>query len=243
VSVNTSSMNFKDKNILVIGGSSGIGLATVNQLIAAGASVYNLSRSPSESWSNAVTHLQYDVLGDLSSLAAELPDQLHGLVYSVGSINLKPFNRLTEEDFLHDYQLNVMGAIKVIQQALKSLKAAKSSSIVLISTVAVKTGMSFHASIASAKGAVEGLALSLASEFVAQGIRVNVVAPSLTETPLAMALLGTPEKKEASAKRHPMGRYGKPEDLSSAISYLLSDDSSWVTGQVLGVDGGMGNLK
>jgi 3-oxoacyl-[acyl-carrier protein] reductase len=236
-------MDFKDKSILVIGGSSGIGLALVNSLSSMGAIVYNVSRNPSASWKGNVKHLSFDVLNDLSSLAVSLPDQLHGLVYAVGSINLKPFNRLSVDDFVNDYNLNVLGAVKVIHQSLKALKNAKSSSIVLMSTVAVATGMSFHASIASAKGAIEGLGMSLASELAPQQIRVNVVAPSLTDTPLSRNLLSTPEKQELSAKRHPLGRYGKPEDIASLINFLLSDDSSWMTGQIIGIDGGMGNLK
>jgi NAD(P)-dependent dehydrogenase (short-subunit alcohol dehydrogenase family) len=161
----------------------------------------------------------------------------------VGSITLKPFSRLTEEDFITEYRLNVVGAVKTIQQSYRSLRNAKASSIVLISSVAARTGMSYHASIAAAKSGVEGLAFSLAAEFASQNIRVNVVAPSLTDTPLASNLINTPEKRETSAKRHPLGRIGMPEDIASAISFLLSDESSWISGQVLGVDGGMGNLK
>ncbi len=236
-------MDFNDKNILVVGGSSGIGLSLVKLLLINGATVYNLSRTASGEWPGNVQHTNIDVLGDISLLPELLPDKLHGLVYAVGSINLKPFNRLTEEDFLRDYKLNVLGAVKIIQMGLKSLKNSGSASIVLISSVAARTGMSFHASIASAKSGVEGLALTLAAELAPNQIRVNVVAPSLTDTPLAHNLLSTPEKKEASAKRHPLGKFGNPDDISNAIAFLLSSESSWMTGQVIGIDGGIGKLK
>ncbi len=236
-------MDVQGKNILVVGGSSGIGLALVKLLAANGAQVYNVSRNSANEWPEGVKHLQADVTADVSGIASFLPEQLHGVVYSVGSINLKPFGRLTTDDFLQDYRLNVLGAVSVLQQSLKALKAAQGASIVLMSSVAAGAGMSFHASIASAKGAVEGLALALAAELASVHIRVNVVAPSLTDTPLAQSLLATPEKQEASAKRHPLSRYGKPEDIAAAIGYLLSADSSWVTGQVLGVDGGLGKLR
>lgn len=133
--------------------------------------------------------------------------------------------------------------MRIVQQAIKPLKNAVGSSIVFISTVAVKTGMPYHASVAAAKGAVEGMALSLAAELAAQQIRVNVVAPSLTDTPLAQNLLSTPEKREASAKRHPLGKIGRPEDISQLIAFLLADESNWMTGQVIGINGGLGNLK
>ena len=236
-------MDFNGKNILVVGGSSGIGLSLVNSLGSKGANIYNLSRNKSESWPAGVQHIALNVLEDMSSLPSFLPEQLHGLVYSVGSINLKPFNRLTEEDFLNDYKINVLGAVKVIQQSLKNLKSAKRASIVLVSSVAAQTGMGFHASIASAKSAIEGLALSLAAEFALSNIRVNVVSPSLTDTPLAQNFLNTPEKRESAAKRHPLNIFGTPADISSAISFLLSDESSWITGQNVGIDGGLGKLK
>jgi len=212
-------------------------------LHAQNANVYVVSRSPSTGWPDDIQYLQADVTENGDAIEMFLPQQLHGLVYSVGSINLKPFNRLTETDFLNDYQLNVLGAVKIIQYSLKQLKNAGGASVVLISSVAAKIGMPYHASIAAAKGAVEGLALSLAAELAAQQIRVNVVAPSLTDTPLAQNLLSSPEKREASAKRHPLGKYGQPEDVSQAIAFLLSDESSWITGQVIGVDGGFNNLK
>jgi NAD(P)-dependent dehydrogenase (short-subunit alcohol dehydrogenase family) len=150
---------------------------------------------------------------------------------------------LTSQDFLNDFQQNILGAVNLIQKVLPALKKAEGASIVLYSTVAVKAGMPFHASVAAAKGAVEGLSRSLAAEFAASRIRVNVVAPSLTDTPLASALLNTPEKKEAAGKRHPLQRVGTAEDMAKLTNFLLSDDSGWITGQVIGADGGLGSLR
>ncbi|TFF35758.1 SDR family NAD(P)-dependent oxidoreductase [Mucilaginibacter psychrotolerans] len=236
-------MDFSGKNIMVVGGSSGIGLSLVKLLHGQHANVYVVSRSVSDEWPEDVHYLKADVTGSLDAVETFLPQQLHGLVYAVGSINLKPFTRLTAEDFLNDFQLNVLGAALIIQQAIKPIKNAAGSSIVLISSVAAKTGMPYHASVAAAKSAVEGMALSLAAELAAQQIRVNVVAPSLTDTPLAQNLLSSPEKREASAKRHPLGKIGRPEDISQMIAFLLSAESSWMTGQVIGIDGGLGKLK
>lgn len=236
-------MNFKGKNILIAGGSSGIGLSLANLLNGLGAQVYVVSRTVSPAWQEGISHLPADITGNLDAVPSFLPETLDGLVYAVGSINLKTFNRLSEDDFLADYRLNVLGAVRLIQHSLKALKAAGTASIVLISSVAARTGMPYHASISAAKGAVEGLALSLAAELASQHIRVNVVAPSLTDTPMAGQLLSTPEKKQASAKRHPLGRYGEPADISQAIAFLLADESGWMTGQVIGIDGGFGKLK
>jgi len=236
-------MNFEGKNFLVVGGSSGIGLSLVKLLHQQQANVYVISRSASDEWPVGINYLLADVTGNIDDAKIFLPEKLHGLVYAVGSINLKPFNRLTETDFLNDYQLNVLGAVRIIQQALKQLKNAGGASVVLISSVAARTGMPYHASIAAAKGAVEGMAVSLAAELAVQQIRVNVVAPSLTDTPLAQNLLNTPEKRESSAKRHPLGKIGQVEDSSHLIAFLLSEKSSWMTGQVMGVDGGIGKLK
>lgn len=236
-------MNFEGKNILVVGGSSGIGLSLVQSLHQQKANVYVISRTVSSAWPDEIKFLQADVTKELDTVESFLPEQLHGLVYAVGSITLKPFNRLSAEDFFNDYQLNVLGAVRTTQIALKALKNAGSSSIVFISSVAAKIGLPYHASIAAAKGAVEGMAISLAAELASLKIRVNVVSPSLTNTLLAEKLLNSPEKQEASAKRHPLGRYGQPEDISNSIAFLLSDKSSWMTGQVIGIDGGMGNLK
>lgn len=236
-------MDFKDKNILIIGGSSGIGHQLISELSILNATLYTASRNKAEDWPKEVNYLPFDVLENKDKLMDFLPDQLHGLVYAVGSITLKPFSRVTEADLLKDYQLNVVGAAMVIQQALKPLKLAENASVVLISSVAATTGMSFHASIATAKAALEGFAISLAAELASSHIRVNVIAPSLTNTPLAASLLSSDEKRAASAKRHPLGRFGEPKDCSAAIRFLLSDESNWITGQILGVDGGMGSLR
>jgi NAD(P)-dependent dehydrogenase (short-subunit alcohol dehydrogenase family) len=164
------------------------------------------------------------------------------LVYCPGTINLKPFRSLKREDILHDFEVNALGAWKVIKAAYKYLRKADSASIVLFSTVAVQTGMPFHSSVAMAKGAVEGLSRSLAAE-LAPRVRVNTIAPSLTDTPLASNLLSNEEKQEASKKRHPLNRYGTAEELAAAASFLISDDASWMTGQVIGLDGGMSGVR
>lgn len=236
-------MEFNEKNILVVGGSSGIGHELVSALHENGATVYTASRNEAIDWPEGLNYLQMNVLESVSELADFLPEKLHGVVYAVGSINLKPFARITEEDLINDFQLNVVGAAMVIKQSLKALKASGGASVVLISSVAAKTGMSFHTSIAAAKAGLEGFAVSLAAELATQSIRVNVVAPSLTDTPLAANLLSTEEKRAASAKRHPIGRFGTANDISSAITFLLSEKSAWITGQVMAVDGGMSSLK
>ncbi|MEH0155129.1 SDR family oxidoreductase [Limibacter armeniacum] len=235
-------MNFNGKNILVVGASSGIGYQLAKGLEASGATVFTASRSkPKDLYAEFV---QLDVTDEISEETfSSLPNELHGVVYCPGSINLKPFARLKAEDFLADYRINVLGAVEVIQHTLSRLKQAGSSSVVLFSTVAVQTGMNYHASIAAAKGAIEGLVRSLAAEFAGSSIRFNAIAPSLVDTPLAAKLLSSEEKRAASDKRHPLGRVGKPEELAATAMFLLSDDASWMSGQVLALDGGMSSLK
>ncbi len=172
-----------------------------------------------------------------------LPDVLHGLIYCAGTINLKPFNRLTLDNFTTDWQMNALGAVAAIQPNIPRLKKAAGAGVVLFSSVAANTGFSFHTSISMAKGALQGLAIALAAEYAASSIRFNVIAPSLTDTPLAQNLLSSDDKRDASAKRHPLGRFGEPSDIAAAATYLASDEAGWITGQVLGVDGGLGNLK
>jgi len=234
-------MSFQGKNILIIGASSGIGLSIAQTLQAEGASLFTASRRAPQGIQSQ--HITWDVTQPIEGLFDVLPDTLHGLVYAPGSINLKPFQRFSLADFQADFNVNVLGAVAAIQANLARLRKAGGVSIVLFSTVAVQTGMGFHASIATAKGAVEGLTRSLAAEFAATKIRCNAIAPSLTDTPLAASLLSSDEKREASNKRHPIGRVGTPQDLAAVAKLLLSDEGSWITGQVLNVDGGMGRLK
>ena len=218
-----------EKKTLIIGGTKGIGKAILEEL--SGHECFIISRSES----TLSNHFMVDALTD------ELPeiDGLTGIVYCPGSINLKPFHRLTQDDFLDDYQKNVFGAVRVLQFYFRTLKKNKGS-VVLFGTVASQQGMPFHASIAAAKGGLEALARSLAAEW-APNIRVNIVNPSLTDTPLAEALLSTEQKRENAAQRHPLKKIGTPKDIAKAAVFCLEND--WVTGQSIGVDGGMSSVR
>ncbi len=222
------------KNILIIGGSSGIGASLATQLSTQDIQVHTACRRPTE-----FEHQNFDATAPTT---LHLPEKLDGLVYCPGSINLKPFHRITSSEILEEFTLNALGAATVIQQALPALKKADTASVVLFSTVAVQTGLPFHASIAMAKGAIEGLTRSLAAE-LSPKIRVNAIAPSLTKTPLAENLTNTDQKIQASAERHPLKRIGDAGEIASLASWLLSDASLFVTGQIIQADGGMGSVR
>ncbi|MCL6218561.1 SDR family NAD(P)-dependent oxidoreductase [Zunongwangia pacifica] len=229
-----------EKNILLIGGSTGIGLEIAKKLHKEH-NIYIASRSHGDIGDLEVNHLEFDVLkDDISSL--DLPEKLDGLVYCPGSINLKPFKMLKPKDFEDEMQLSFFGLIKVINALMPILKESQQASLVFFSSVAVKVGMPFHTSIAAAKGAIEGFAKSLAAEY-APSLRVNVVSPSLTDTPLAEKLLNNDKKKEKMDQRHPLKRVGTTADIANMTAFLLSEESSWITGQIFGVDGGLSTLN
>ncbi len=230
------------KNIVIIGASSGIGLEIANQLSSNGNRIYGTYCKSNVH--NSQANIQYSYL-DVTVASPDfsfLPDEVHGLVYCPGSINLKPFKRITPEEFVEDYQLQTVGAIKSIQAVLPKMKNDENAAIVLFSTVAVQTGFNFHAQVAASKGAIEGLVRSLAAE-LAPKIRVNGIAPSLTDTPLASRLLNSDEKRKLNADRHPLKKIGNPSDIAASAVFLLSDKSSWITGQILHVDGGMSAIS
>ena len=230
------------QNYLIIGGSSGIGLELATQLAESGKQViatFNKNKPVSENPGIRYHHL--NVLEETLSLDF-LPDDLTGFVYCPGSINLRPFERIKPADFEADYKLVVLGAIKLIQLVLPKLKKSENASIILFSTVAVQNGLPFHTQVASSKGALEGLTKALAAEF-APGIRVNCIAPSLTNTGLAASLLNTEQKVEANAQRHPLKRIGTTQDIANMAAFLLSEKASWITGQIMHVDGGMSSIK
>ena len=225
------------KTIAIIGGSSGIGKSLVN-IEKDRNKVVMIQRNASGVISDNVTEYLVDVLNE------ELPDleSLDTLVYCPGSINLKPFSRLTEEDFKNDYEINVLGAIRVLQKYLPLLKKGTSPSVLLFSTVAVKMGMPFHASISAAKGAVEALMKSLAAEY-APKIRFNAIAPTLTNTGLAEKILRNDKLKDLSADRHPLKRYLEPDEVAEMASFIISDKGSALSGQIIEMDCGIVNLK
>lgn len=230
------------ENYLIIGGSGGIGLQLAIQLAESGKQVFATFNKNEPTADNPYIRFHHlNVLDENISLDF-LPDELAGLVYCPGSINLRPFERIKPADFETDYQLQVTGAIKLIQSALPRLKRSGNASIVLFSTVAVQTGLPYHTQVAASKGAIEGLTKALAAEY-APKIRVNCIAPSLTDTPLAASLLNTEQKKEANALRHPLKRIGTAEDIANMAAFLLSQKAGWITGQVLHVDGGISSLK
>ena len=223
---------------IIVGATSGIGKEIAVQLTGRGEQVISISRSAEGP--EGAQHISADITEDELPLV-EIPDGCAGLIYCPGSINLKPIRSLKVSDFEEDMGINFTGAVRAVKQLLPKLEKGRAS-ILFFSTVAVRQGMPFHTSVAAAKGAIEGFARSLAAE-LAPDIRVNCIAPSLTDTPMAGRLLGNEARRKASEDRHPLKRVGTPSDIASAALHLLSSDASWITGQVMGVDGGMSTLR
>lgn len=229
-------------NYLIIGASSGIGKALAMQLANAGNNVFGtFNKNEIQSDHPNIKYNKLNVLDENCSFDF-LPETLTGIIYCPGSINLRPFERIKPDDFANDYNLQVIGAIKVIQSVISKLKYSENAAIVFFSTVAVQTGLPNHSQVSASKGAIEGLTKALAAEY-APKIRVNSVAPSLTDTPLAASLLNSEQKKDANAQRHPLKRYGTTEDIVNIVEFLLSPKASWITGQIIHVDGGISTLK
>jgi NAD(P)-dependent dehydrogenase (short-subunit alcohol dehydrogenase family) len=235
--------------IVIFGATGAIGSASARRLKSAGYSLHLVGRNK-DGLESLATELDASMtIGDVLDpdlfikVAEQAGDTVSGLVYAVGTLNLKNLSRLTEEDFIQDFRVNALGAVLAVQALLPALKNSPTpSSVVLFSSVAVSQGFKFHASIGMAKGAVQGLTISLASELAPQ-VRVNAIAPSLTDTPLSAGLLANEKMAEAIAKLHPMERLGKPEDMAAMVAFLVSEDSSWMTGQIIGVDGGRSTLR
>jgi 3-oxoacyl-[acyl-carrier protein] reductase len=218
------------RNIIIVGASSGIG-KNLAQKINNSCNLYTFSRNESiGNWTNWSVGEKLDI--------SNLPEVIDGFVYCPGTINLKPFSNIKKEDFYQDFEINVMGAIYFLKEIYPLLKKSENASVVLFSSVAASKGMSFHASISTSKGAIEGLTKSLAAEW-APIIRVNAVAPSLVATELSAKIIKNEKTLETTVQKHPMKRIGKPEDISSMVEFLLGNESSWITGQILHVDGGM----
>ena len=225
------------RKIIIIGGSKGIGKAITENLLS-NHQIVNISRTPPEFEHQNLSHHSCDILTDNLPLI----EAADGLIYCPGSINLKPFNRLSVEDFRTDFEINVIGAVKTIQAYSKALSQSESASIVLFSTVATKLGMPFHASVATAKSAVEGLTKSVAAD-LAPKIRVNAIAPTITNTDLAAKFLRNERMIESTIQRHPLKKYLEPTEVAAMASYLLSDLSKSISGQIFNLDCGIVSLK
>ena len=223
---------------IIFGATSGIGREIASSIIGRGDRVISISRS--ESGLEGSLHIPLDVTsGEVP--VDQIPEACAGFVYCPGTINLRPFRSLKLKVFEEDMAINFFGAVSAAKACVPKLAKGKSS-MVFFSTVAVQQGMPFHTSVASAKGAIEGFSRALAAE-LAPDVRVNCIAPSLTDTPLASRLLGNDARRQASEDRHPMKRVGKPSDIAEMALFLLDKRASWITGQVIGVDGGMSSLR
>jgi NAD(P)-dependent dehydrogenase (short-subunit alcohol dehydrogenase family) len=217
-----------EHTILIVGHRTGIGRSIAELMLNSGHNVLGISREACDYNHENLTSFTCNIAEIDDSL---IPKNLSGFVYCPGTINLKPFRSLKVQDFQNDFEINALGAASALQKVERSIKSGKGS-VILFSTVAVGQGMPFHASVAMAKGAVEGLGKSLAAEW-APNVRVNVIAPSL--------LLGNESRREASEQRHPLKSVGEPIDIAQMAKVLL--ESKWISGEIIGVNGGMGHIR
>ena len=226
------------KNILVVGGSKGIGREIVNSQLEKGNNCYNFSRTESGINNQNLVEEKIDILSD------DLPDieNIDSVIYCPGSINLKPILQLKEEDFINDFNINVLGAIKTVKTYLNNLKKGDDPSLLFFSTVAVGQGMPFHSSVSVAKAGIEGLTKSLAAE-LAPSIRVNCIAPTITRTDMAQRILRNEKIEENIANKHPLKKICEAKDISDMADFLISHNAKNITGQIMHVDGGMSTLK
>lgn len=232
----------QNKNYIVVGASKGIGLGITKHLLENNANVFTTSRGelPNDISNNVKRHFQINVTSEFK--LDNLPEIIDGIVYCPGNINLKPFNRFKDVDFVNDFNLNLVGMVRILNQTINQLKNSDNGSVLMFSSVASKLGMSFHSSTASSKSAIEGFVKSMAAEY-APKIRFNAIAPTLTDTPLAQNLLSTDEKRQALAEKNPLKRIGTIDDIVQMSMFLLSENSTYITGQIISVDGGMGSIK
>lgn len=234
---------------LIFGGNGGIGEAIARRVAKAGHDLVLAGRNE-EALAELAEELGAatilcDVMdADAIERAGEaMPQSLDGFVYAVGSINLKPFAKVSADDYLDDFRLNALGAALAFKAATPALLAAEDgASAVFFSTVAVDQGFAAHASIAMAKGAVVGLTRTLATEYAGK-IRVNAIAPSLVDTPLGQTVAGNERMASAIARMHAIPRLGRPDDVAAMAELLLTEAGSWITGQVIGVDGGRSSIR
>ena len=228
------------KNVVLVGGSSGIGRRVCEKLLEVDCSVTVLSRSRKDLPSN-INHFEVDILQE-NPMFPELSKNIDAFVYLPGSINLKPFRQLHIDDFKRDINVNYFGLVKAVQKYLKQIEQHQGASIVFMSSVAATVGMKYHTSVAASKAAIEGFMRSLAAE-LAPKVRVNAIAPSLVKSDLSKHLLDTSDRVEHACKRHPLERVGDVKDIAEVILFLISENSSWITGQVFHVDGGISKVK